>query len=1108
MTEDPQYSEHIRTPDQRLRVFVSSTLGELADERAAVERAITTLRLIPVMFELGARPHPPQELYRAYLAQSDIFIGLYWQRYGWVGPGMQISGLEDELQLSGSLPRLLYVKTPAPERESALAAMLEGLQTEATASYRSFRTPRELGRLVRDDLAVLLSERFVRGDVATATDEPRAAAIVTFDQAPSLPGRLNASRAPNFVGRAIEYEQLLSAWNAVDVGGERRAMLLSGEPGIGKTTLAARFAQEVHDHGALVVYGRSDDDLGIPYQPWVEALTQLVARTPDDVLVDHVAEHGGQLARLVPELGRRTTAQITSVEDADSDRLILFGGVVDLLARVSSERPMLLVLDDLHWADHPSVQLLRHVLLAGVPMRIAVLGTFRDSEVDTAHPLTDLLARLHRETGVERIHLRGLVVDELSALLQPFVGHELAAEGVVFRDAVLAETDGNPFFVGEILRHLTETGVIHDDSSEWMGNVDLSAAGLPVSVKEVIGRRLSGLGAEMERMLALAAVIGRDFDVSLLAAVADTDDDTVIDLCDTAVRAAVLQNTDDADRYTFAHALIEHAVYDGLSPARRGRAHRAVAEALERVPVTDRGDRVGELAHHWSMAQPPDVAKATQYAQLAGDRALEQLAPDEALRWYSQALDLVETTPDTDRRQHTEILIGLGEAQRQCGMAEHRASLLRGAWEADDIDAVDLLVRAALANSRGWESVVGEVDAERIAVIDRALARLDDPGSAERARLLALATVERLYDADVDLAHRMDMGREAVATARRSGDDMALAFVLHVVSQATRAPQTLEQRVAWVEESCALADRVGNLWMQLTARAERMLTAMERGDLATLRAEIEFARQVYPRHPDPQSRWANTFQDVWCAVLAGDLGRAESLNDVALELGTASGQPDALTIYSGQLANIRYLQGRLDELVPLIEQAVVDAPGLAAYRAVLAMACGRSGQMQRTTELLDEAVAGGLAMPVDNAWTTAYAAWADAAVQVGHRAAAELLRDRLAPFHDHIVTTHVTFEPAVAHYLGRLDHLLGRFDDADAWFTEAMTLHERLESPVFIAHTQAAWAALLADRDIGDDHRRAVEMAETALEASTAGGYGYVVSDAAAVVEQLRKSSR
>ena len=172
MAEEQPGDIAIRTPDQRLRVFVSSTLAELADERAAVARAVSSLRLTPVLFELGARPHPPRDLYRAYLAQSDVFIGLYWQRYGWVGPDMDISGLEDEFRLSDSMPRLLYVKTPAPAREPGLTAMIRELQTEGTDSYRSFSTPRELGRLVRDDLALLLSERFSAAD-AGPTDRPR-----------------------------------------------------------------------------------------------------------------------------------------------------------------------------------------------------------------------------------------------------------------------------------------------------------------------------------------------------------------------------------------------------------------------------------------------------------------------------------------------------------------------------------------------------------------------------------------------------------------------------------------------------------------------------------------------------------------------------------------------------------------------------------------------------------------------------------------------------------------------------------------------------------------------------------------------------------------------
>ena len=194
----------IRTPDRRLRVFVSSTLGELAEERRAVSRAIVALRLTPVMFEVGARPHPPQDLYRAYLAQSDVFVGLYWQRYGWVGPGMQVSGLEDEFELSRALPRLLYVKGPAPDREPRLTGLLVRIQAEASVSYRAFRTPGELGRLVRDDLAMLLSERF-------AATRPSAAAAAGPSAAP--PPRRRRPRplpvdATSLVGREEAIEEV------------------------------------------------------------------------------------------------------------------------------------------------------------------------------------------------------------------------------------------------------------------------------------------------------------------------------------------------------------------------------------------------------------------------------------------------------------------------------------------------------------------------------------------------------------------------------------------------------------------------------------------------------------------------------------------------------------------------------------------------------------------------------------------------------------------------------------------------------------------------------------------------------------------------------------
>ena len=214
---------------------------------------------------------------------------------------------------------------------------------------------------------------------------------------PPFPSRLMSAVSSTFVGRGDEHERLLGAWKAMSVDGDGRLMFLAGEPGIGKTTLAAEFASDVYEEGALVIYGRSDEDLGVPYQPWIEALTQLVSAAPEPVLAAHVADRGAHAARLAPSLAGRLDVEVPSGAATDADRFVLYGCVSDLLTRVSAEQPVLVVLDDLHWADRATVQLLRYVATAEQPMRVGVLGTFRDSEIGTDHAVSELLAALHRE---------------------------------------------------------------------------------------------------------------------------------------------------------------------------------------------------------------------------------------------------------------------------------------------------------------------------------------------------------------------------------------------------------------------------------------------------------------------------------------------------------------------------------------------------------------------------------------------------------------------------------------------------------------------------------------------------------------------------------------
>jgi predicted ATPase len=284
MTEEQEGKTAIRTPDQRLRVFVSSTLAELAEERAAVASAISALRLTPVLFELGARPHPPRELYRAYLTQSDIFIGVYWQRYGWIVPGMDISGLEDEFRLSHSMPRLLYVKTPAPDREPRLRAMILELQTEGTDSYRSFSTPRKLGRLVRDDLALLLSERFTTAN--SHADRSASPASNTDRRGPrSLP-----VTSTSLIGRERDIVEVSKLLEMPDV----RLVTLTGPGGIGKTRLAIAVGERLDDRyprGTVFVPLASiaQTDLVLPRIAAAVGATIEGARPPVDVLVEHFA---------------------------------------------------------------------------------------------------------------------------------------------------------------------------------------------------------------------------------------------------------------------------------------------------------------------------------------------------------------------------------------------------------------------------------------------------------------------------------------------------------------------------------------------------------------------------------------------------------------------------------------------------------------------------------------------------------------------------------------------------------------------------------------------------------------------------------------------------
>lgn len=938
-------------------------------------------------------------------------------------------------------------------------------------------------------------------------DQPVAARRVTWvPRSPAdvicipIPSRLAVASTSVFVGRAAERELLADALKTA-AAGARALVLVAGEPGIGKTALASAFSCAAAEDGVVVLYGRSDEDLGIPYQPWGEALTHLVRHAPDDVLRAHVEERGGELARLVPDLAKRITVSSVSSNDAESERYRLFGAVVDLLGRVGWLAPVVLVLDDLHWADRASVQLLRHVVAADVPLRLLIIGTFRDSEIRNDDALAEALAALHRESGVERLRLRGLGDDELLALLEANAGHEMT--DVVLRGALLRETDGNPFFVGEILRNLAETNAIYqDDAGRWVASPDLRVHGLPVSVREVIGRRVARLGAEAGRVLSMAAVIGRDFDVNLLGRVVDVDEDTLIDVLERAVSSAVVTEGDTAGAFRFAHALIEYTLYDDLSAVRRARAHRTVGLALEDICGGQPGDTVGQLAYHWAHAtQPQDTTRVIEYTQLAGDRALAQLAPDEAVRWYRDALELLERSPQPDEHRRATLLTGLGDAQRQVGDPAHRRTLLDAAHLADDLGDTDTLVRAALANNRGFQSnAAGVVDEQRVAVLQAALNRLGNVITPERALLMATLCVEIMYRSP--FAERLALAEEAVEIARQVGDPFTLAEVLTRPHNALDTPAGLAIRRQWTAEAATLVDE-HNPVAHLIVHLYCAMSALEAADLPTIRRGIAVLQQEAARIGQPFYDWLAAFHHAWYSILNGDLGEAEQLTAEALRIGTESGEPDAIMIYGAQLLNIRYFQGRLSEMLPLVEQAIIEYPGLPGFRAAQCWATAETGDISRAIELLDRDLEDKFTVPEDSNWLITHVLWTQAAGRSGHSTAAAMLIERLAPWHGQFATTGANIFSAVAQALGLATHILARYDEADTWYAEALDIHQRLEAPVLIAQTQATWADLLVDRDRPGDRDQAHKLLDEALPIAVEHGYGFVERDAATVLARL-----
>ncbi|MGO8871887.1 MAG: ATP-binding protein [Acidimicrobiales bacterium] len=909
-----------------------------------------------------------------------------------------------------------------------------------------------------------------------------------------LPARLEVRPATGVIGRDTEAALLADAFKRVAVGDGREIVMISGEAGVGKTTLANQLARSAFEAGAVVLLGRCDEDLGAPYGPFVEALQHYVSHGPEDALRAHVQSYGGELAKIVPAL-RQRLVQLPAPQSADPDteRYLLFGAVVGLLAQMSESKPLVIVLDDLQWADTPSLQLLRHVVANTTRMPMLVVGNFRGSELSGSHPLAETLAAFHRESGVSRMKLTGLDDTGVLAFMEAAAGHDLDAAGVGLAHALSRETDGNPFFVTEVLRHLSETGAIYQDrTGRWTAAEDFEALALPEGVRQVIASRVARLGEAARKVLPIASVIGREFDLDLLTRVTERSEDDLLDVLDAAGAAALVREVSNVPgRYGFAHALIQHTLYQDMGSTRRARAHRRIAEAIEDICGDRTGLRVGELAHHWFNAtQPADTAKAIGYARQAAEAALTGLAPDDAVRYFSQALQLVELAPDGEHLLACDLRIGLGEAQRQAGIATFRETFLDAAQLARELRANDRLVRAALANNRGWFSASGVIDASKVAVLEAALRALADDDSPERALLLATLCSELSFG---PVERRRALAEEAKAMARRLADPATTLRVLNLVNDPLQFPSALDERMADAIEALALAEALGDPEALYLAASGGQINAVQAGEFELAGRCLESMQSLSARLRQPTLMWMTSFKEAGQAIMSGDPERAEELVNVAFQIGTDCGQPDAFAIYASQLMYVRDQQGRLSELVSLIDKAVAENPGLPAFRPILASAHLEAGNDATALELLDSAAADGFAsLPLDLAWIMGMTFYALVAVELDAREPAQKLYDMLSPCHEQLPFIGTLGFFPVALSLGGLAAILGRFDKAEAHFAEATELSIRGRMKFFAARTHLDHGRMLAVRRGPGDADKARDLLTKARTGAEEHGYGSV----------------
>jgi DNA-binding winged helix-turn-helix (wHTH) protein len=886
----------------------------------------------------------------------------------------------------------------------------------------------------------------------------------------TAPSRAPAAPEPPagvFVGRARTLAQLERALEAALVG-RGGLVLLAGEPGIGKTRTAEELARIARERGARVLLGRCFEGEGAPaFWPWVQVLRELAA-TSDPALLR--SDGAGELAQLVPEL--RGRAAPPAGPAGEQTRFRLFDALTGLLRRRAQQGPLVLVLDDLHWADDASLLALQFLAPELRSAALLVVATYRDVEVRRDHPLSRVLGALARVPSCERITLRGLEPPEVAALVEAVAGRAPAAQ---LARTVHEMTDGNPFFVFELARLLAE--------SHAAGRPDPAAPGaaltLPQSVRDAIGRRLDALSAPCNELLRTAAVLGRGFDVALLARLAGKTPDALLDPIGEAAAAGVLvEDEERVGRWAFAHALVRQTLYDELNAPQRVRLHRQVAEALEAAFAASDEPPLSEIAHHWFEAAPGGSAEqAIAAARRAAERAHALLAYEESARLYEQALEALAIAAPEDAGRRFELLAAAGAEHAAAGAREAaRARYRTAAGIARGLGRADLLARAAIGY-RGFGEMGIPPEPDTLALLEEARDALGDRDPVLRSRLLSKLTGTAPYM--LSMAQRERLSREALALARTSGDLGALRDALSARYWACLGPDRVDERLALGHEMASLGERSGDPLLVFTGHEALFGVHLLRGDAAgadhALAACVRLADALRYRFVLFQARFFEGAR----AACAGEIDEAVRIFGDALERGRDR-VPYAQVLYDAHMLWTRFQRGDrggFAESAAMLEGLSRHWKGSETVtRAALGLIALEEGRLEDTRAILGELAKDGLArIERDEHFLLTSAIVSDLICAVEDRALAAELYEVLQPY-GHLLAFHDllrTFAGSVSGELGELAHVLGRLDAAAAHFEDALRREEAAGARMAAISSRVGLSRVLRDRSGPGDAERA-----------------------------------